>query len=50
MRESPLSFLGAAALIVAVLSMLLATGSWVVWFPILLALAVVAYLASTHGR
>ncbi len=50
MRQNPLLFLVAAALAVAVLSVLLVHDGWLISFPILLALAVVAYLSGTVHR
>jgi hypothetical protein len=50
MSKNPIPFLVAAALTVAVLSSLLVPGGWLMWFPILLALAVAAYLANTVRR
>lgn len=48
MRHNPIAFLVAAALAVAVLSTLMFQGGWLMWVPILLALAVVCRLASVN--
>ncbi len=47
MRQNPLPFLVAAALAVAVLSVLLVRDGWRISFPILLALLVTMYLTGT---
>ncbi len=50
MKQNPLLFLVAAALAVAVLSLLLVRDGWLISFPILLALAVAAYVSGTVRR
>jgi hypothetical protein len=50
MNKNPIPFLVAAALTVAAASTLLVSGGWLLWLPILLALAVVAHLVGTVRR
>lgn len=50
MRKNPIPFLVAAALTVAVLSTLLVQGGWLMWIPIMLALAVAAQFAGIVRR
>lgn len=50
MNKNPIPLLVAAALTVALLSTLLVAGGWLMWVPILLALAVAYRLASANQR
>lgn len=50
MKPSPMSRLVTAVLIVAVLCTLLVRGGWLIWIPVLAALAVVGYLAGAARR
>jgi hypothetical protein len=50
MKTNPLSMLVAAVLVVAFLSTFVARGGWLMWFPVLLALAVVGFLAKVVRR
>ena len=50
MKSNPIMMLAAAALTVAVLSTLLVKGAWLIWIPILLALAVFAYVVGKVSR
>lgn len=50
MKPSPLSLLVTAVLVVAALCTLLTKDGWLVWVPVLAALAVVAYLLGAARR
>lgn len=50
MKDNSMTMLVAAVMAVAVLCTLLAKGGWLIWVPVLLALAVVGYLAASTRR
>lgn len=50
MKPNPLSLLVTAVLVVAALCTLLTKGGWLIWVPVLAALAVVGCLACASRR